>query len=258
MPRSSDDAIRGATARRPPRWPQVAAAGSGSGWLRRARGMGVGPLLQRGESVSLRRSPPRTSPVAGIWLRWKRLFDRACEVATPIGLDDARTHVEEFFAGSSIHGDNLICRLARKLRQVEERFEAARLEEAVANGHRGEETLALVPVPWRKRAVRALLCASVADAGRVRGMNVTLSLHVNSTGETSVIFESSQTRSRWVRLSLMRPTLADPSNRVLALATRTRAASSTSAATAASGLECCLLFDDDKSLRRFTAMCNGY
>ena len=244
--------------RTPPRWPQVAAAGSGSGWLRRARGMGVGPLLQRGESVSLRRSPPRTSPVAGIWLRWKRLFDCACEVATPIGLDDARTHVEEFFAGSSIHGDNLICRLARKLRQVEERFEAARLEEAVANGHRGEETLDLVPVPWRKRAVRALLCASVADAGRVRGMNVTLSLHVNSTGETSVIFESSQTRSRWVRLSLMRPTLADPSNRVLALATRTRAASSTSAATAASGLECCLLFDDDKSLRRFTAMCNGY
>ena len=56
----------------------------------------------------------------------------------------------------------------------------------------------------------------------------------------------------------MRLTLADPSNRVLALATRASAASSTSAATAASGLECCLLFDDDKSLKRFTAMCNGY
>jgi hypothetical protein len=149
--------------------------------------------------------------------------------------------------------------LARKLRQVKHRFEAAGLDhEAAANGRRVEETLHLVPVPCCTRALRALLCASVADAGRVRGMNVTLSLHVNSTGETSVIFESSQTRSRWVRLSLVRLTLADPSNRVLALATRASAASSTSAATAASGLECCLLFDDDNSLRRFTAMCNGY
>jgi hypothetical protein len=259
MPRSSDDAnFKGATVRPQPRWPQVAVAGSGSGWLRRARAMGVGPLLQRDESVSLQRSSPRTSPVAEIWLRWKRLFDRACEVATPIGLDDARTHVEEFFVGSSIHGDNLTCRLARKLRQVEKHFEAARLEEAAAKGLRGEETLHFVPVPWRTRAVRALLCASVADAGRERGMKVNLSLHVNSTGEMFVIFESSQTRSRWVRLSLMRLTLADPSNRVLALATRARAASSTSAATAASGLECCLLFDDNNSLKRFTAMCNGY
>ena len=241
-----------------PRWPQVAVAGSGSGWLRRARAMGVGPLLQRGERVSLPRSPPMTSPVAEIWLRWKWLFDRACEVATPIGLDDARTHVEEFFVGSSIHGDNLTCRLARKLRQVEEHFEAARLKEAAANGLRGEEMLHLVPVPWRMRAVRALLCASVADACRERGIKVTLSLHVNSIGETSVIFESSETRSRWVRLSLMRLTLVDPSNRVLALATRAHAASSTSAATAASGLECCLLFDDNNSLKRFTAMCNGY
>jgi hypothetical protein len=248
--------LDGAMERRQPRSPQVAVAESGSGWLRRAQAMGVGPLLQRGESVSFRRSPPRTSPVAEIWLRWKRLFDCACEVATPIGLDDARTHVEEFFVGSSIHGDNLTCRLARKLRQVEERFEAARLEEAAANGHRGEETPDLVPVPWRTRAVRALLCPSFADAARGRGMKTTLSLHVDSKGQTFVIFESSQTQSRWVRLSLMRLTLADPNNRVLALATR--AASSTSVATAASGVECCLLFDDDNSLKRFTAMCNGY
>ena len=223
--------------------------------------MGVGPLLQqRGERFSLQRSPPRTGPIAGIWLRWKRLFDRACEVATPIGLDDARTHVEEFFVGSSIHGDNLTCRLARKLRQVEERFEAARLDQkAAANSRRGEEMLDLVPVPWRTRAVRAMLCTSVAHAGLGRGMTVTLSLHINSdTGETSVIFGSSQTRSRWVRLSLMRLALANPSDRVLALATR--AASSTSAATDASGMEpeCCLLFDDNNSLKRFTAMCNGY
>jgi hypothetical protein len=248
--------LDGAMERPQPQWPQVAVAESGSGWLRRAQAMGVGPLLQRGKSVSLRRSPPRTSPVAEIWLRWKRLFDCACEVATPIGLDDARTHVEEFFVGSSIHGDNLTCRLARKLRQVEERFEAARLEEAAANGHRGGETPDLVPVPWRTRAVRALLCASVADAARGRGMKTTLSLHVDSKGQTFVIFESSQTQSRWVGLSLMRLTLADPNNRVLALATR--AASSTSVATAASGMECCLLFDDDNSLKRFTAMCNGY
>jgi hypothetical protein len=87
-------------------------------------------------------------------------------------------------------------------------------------------------------------------------MKTTLSLHVDSKGQTFVIFESSQTQSRWVRLSLMRLTFADPNNRVLALATR--AASSTSIATAASGMECCLLFDDDNSLKRFTAMCNGY
>lgn len=225
--------------------------------------MGVGPLLpllQRGESDGLPRPPPRTSPVAEIWLRWKRLFDRACEVATPIGLDDARTHVQEFFVGSSIHGDNLTCRLARKLRQVEERFEAARLDQeaAAANSRRGETMLDLVPVPWRTRAVHAMLCVSVAHAGLGRGMKVSLSLHINSTGETFVIFGSSQTRSRWVRLSLMRLALANPSDRVLALATR--AASSTSAATDASGMEpeCCLLFDDNNSLKRFTAMCNGY
>ncbi len=133
----------------------------------------------------------------------------------------------------------MTCRLARKLRQVEERFEAARLDQkAAANSRRGEEMLDLVPVPWRTRAVRAMLCTSVAHAGLGRGMTVTLSLHINSdTGETSVIFGSSQTRSRWVRLSLMRLTLADPraSDRVLALATH--AASSTSAATDASGME---------------------
>ena len=54
----------------------------------------------------------------------------------------------------------------------------------------------------------------------------------------------------------MRLTLADPGNHVLAVATRAK--SRTSAATAASGMECCLLFDDDKSLKRFTAICNGY
>ena len=125
-----------------------------------------------------------------------------------------------------------------------------------ANCYRGEETLDLVPVPWRKRAVRALQCASVADAGRGRGMKTTMSLQVDSAGETFVVFESSQTRSRWVRLSSMRLTLADPGNHVLAVATRAK--SRTSAATAASGMECCLLFDDDKSLKRFTAICNGY
>lgn len=54
-----------------------------------------------------------------------------------IGLDDAKTHVEEFFVGSSIHGDSLTCRLACKLRQVEELFEVARLDEAasVRHGH---------------------------------------------------------------------------------------------------------------------------
>ena len=98
MQRSSDDSN--------PRWPQVAVAvaGSASGWLRRAQAMGVGPLLQSGERVCLQRSPPRrTSPVPKIWLRWKRLFFRVCEIATPIGLDDARTHVEEFCVGSSIN-----------------------------------------------------------------------------------------------------------------------------------------------------------
>ena len=258
MQRSSDDFnFRGATERPQPRWPQVAVAVAGSGWLRRAQAMGVGPLLQSGERVCLQRSPdePWTSPVLKIWLCWMRLFFRVCEIATPIGLDDARTHVEEFFVGSSIHGDNLTCRLARKLRQVQERFEAARLEDMAANCYRGEETLDLVPVPWRKRAVRALQCASVADAGRGRGMKTTMSLQVDSAGETFVVFESSQTRSRWVRLSSMRLTLADPGNHVLAVATR--AESRTSAATAASGMECCLLFDDDKSLKRFTAICTG-
>ena len=112
--------------------------------------------------------------------------------------------------------------------------------------------------------MRALLCASLADAGRGRGVQTTLSLHVDSTGDAFVIFESSQTRPRWVRRSLMRLTLADSdpsvSNRVLTLATR--AASSMSAATAppggASENTCCLLFDDEKSLKRFTAICNGY
>jgi len=240
-----------------PRWPQVAEAGSGSAWLRRARALGVGPLLRRGVSVCARRSTPKTSPVAEIWLRWKRLFDRACEVAAPIGLEDARAHVEGFFVGSSINGDNLTCRLARKLRQVEERFEAARLAtEAAAGLRRGEGTFDLVPVPWRARAVRALLCASVADAGRGRGLQVTVSLHVDSKGEQFVVFDSSQTRPRWVRPSLMRLTLADSdpslstSNRVLALATR--------AASSISQTECCLLFDKGNSLKRFTAMCNGY
>ena len=37
----------------------------------------------------------------------------------------------------AFHGDNLKRRLARKLPQVEERFEATRLEEAAANGHLG-------------------------------------------------------------------------------------------------------------------------
>jgi hypothetical protein len=54
----------------------------------------------------------------------------------------------------------------------------------------------------------------------------------------------------------MRLTLADSdpslstSNRVLALATR--------AASSISQTECCLLFDKGNSLKRFTAMCNGY
>ena len=93
---------------------------------------------------------------------------------------------------SSIHGDNLTSRLPRKLRQVKQRFEAAGLDhEVAANGRQVEETLHLVPVPWR---TRALLCASVADAGCGRGMKVALSLHVNRTGNTSVIFESSAVR----------------------------------------------------------------
>jgi len=246
-------------------WPQVAEPGSGSGWLRRARALGVGPLLRRSQSVCAPRSTPEASPVAEVWLRWKRLFVRACEVAAPIGLDDARLHVEGFFVGSSINGDNLTCRLARKLRQVEESFEAVRpATEAAAGRRRGEGKFDLVPVPWRARTVRALLCASLADAGRGRGVQTTLSLHVDSTGDAFVIFESSQTRPRWVRRSLMRLTLADSdpsvSNRVLTLATR--AASSMSAATAppggASENTCCLLFDDEKSLKRFTAICNGY
>ena len=195
MQRSSDDFnFRGATERPQPRWPQVAVAVAGSGWLRRAQAMGVGPLLQSGERVCLQRSPPRrTSPVLKIWLRWKRLFFRVCEIATPIGLDDARTHVEEFFVGSSIHGDNLTCRLARKLRQVQERFEAARLEDMAANCYRGEETLDLVPVPWRKRAVRALQCASVADAGRGRGMKTTMSLQ-KSTAQARRLWSSKAVR----------------------------------------------------------------
>jgi hypothetical protein len=118
--------LDGAMERPQPQWPQVAVAESGSGLLRRAQALGVGPLLRRSQSVCAPRSTPEASPVAEVWLRWKRLFVRACEVAAPIGLDDARLHVEGFFVGSSINGDNLTCRLARKLRQVEESFEAVR------------------------------------------------------------------------------------------------------------------------------------
>jgi hypothetical protein len=171
------------------------AAGRGRcGWIWMAAprsGHGCGPAAPEWRESLL--AKPWTSLVLKIWLCWMRLFFRVCEIATPIGLDDARTHVEEFFVGSSIHGDNLTCRLARKLRQVQERFEAARLEDMAANCYRGEETLDLVPVPWRKRAVRALQCASVADAGRGRGMKTTMSLQ-KSTAQARRLWSSKAVR----------------------------------------------------------------
>ena len=60
----------------------------------------------------------------GVWARWERLIRRGCQSAAPIALDDALAYVEAFFVGSEIFGDNLKCRLARKLRSVENRFEA--------------------------------------------------------------------------------------------------------------------------------------
>ena len=183
----------------------------------------------------------------GAWSRWERLIRRGCQSATPIGLDDAMAHVEGYFAGSEILGDNLKCRLARKLRLVEDRFEAARL---AADSCPSAEPPAFAPVPRRTRRVWARMCVSAKDARCDRGLDAFLSLEVASTGETLLLFECDQLKPRRVKLSFLRFTFA--SDRVLGMhgvVTRDQTVAS---------MSCYLLFDDDASLKRFTAMCNGY
>jgi hypothetical protein len=185
----------------------------------------------------------------GVWSRWRRLIRRGCQSAAPIGLDDAMAHVEGFFVGSEIFGDNLKCRLARKLRSVEDRFEAARL----ATGA-GAETPAVAPVPRRTRQVWVRMCASAEEACRAQGLDAILSLEVASTGETLLLVECDQLKPRRVKVSLLRFALA--SDRVLGMhgvVTRDQ-----TIAQLDPSMSCYLLFDDDASLKRFTGMCNGY
>ena len=52
-----------------------------------------------------------------ILLRWKSLLRRSRRLAVPIALDDAMARVDDVFVGSPIHGDDLKCRLSRKLRE---------------------------------------------------------------------------------------------------------------------------------------------
>ena len=250
----------------------------------------------------------RAMSSTGVWSRWKRLIRRGCKSAAPIALDDALAHVEAFFVGSEIFGDNLKCRLARKLRSVEDRFEAARL----ATGA-GAETPAVAPVPRRTRQVWVRMCASAEEACRAQGLDAILSLEVASTGETLLLFECDKLKPHRVKLSLLRFSFA--SDRVLGMhgvATRDQTvahqwdhlaqhplffqrhitAALGGPSTARVGgvgtaerpacaragvlvrrirtgqlqvdrkldpsVSCYLLFDDDTSLKRFTAMCNGY
>jgi len=190
----------------------------------------------------------------GAWSRWERLIRRGCQSATPIGLDDAMAHVEGYFAGSEILGDNLKCRLARKLRLVEDRFEAARLATGAGDSGRSAETPALVPVPRRKRQVWARMCPSAEDARCSKGLDAFLSSEVASTGETLLVFECDQLKPRRVKLSLLRFTLA--SDRVLGMHGVVKR--DQTVAELDPSMSCYLLFDDDASLKRFTAMCNGY
>ena len=190
----------------------------------------------------------------GVWSRWRRLIRRGCQSAAPIGLDDAMAHVEGFFVGSEIFGDNLKCRLARKLRRVEDRFEAARLATGKADSCPSAETPTFAPVPRRSRTVWARMCASKEDASRAQGLDAILSLEVASTGETLLLFECDKLQPRRVKPSLLRFTLA--SDRVLGMhgvVTRDQPVAELDPS-----MSCYLLFDDDTSLKRFTAMFNGY
>ena len=158
-------------------------------------------------------------------------------------------HVEGFFVGSEIFGDNLKCRLARKLRSVENRFEAARLATGAA-----DEDCTSAPVPRRSRQVWARMCASKEDASCAQGLDAFLSLEVASTGETLLLVECDQLKPRRVKVSLLRFALA--SDRVLGMhgvVTRDQ-----TIAQLDPSMSCYLLFDDDTSLKRFTAMFNGY
>jgi hypothetical protein len=255
----------------------------------------------------------RAMSSTGVWARWKRLIRRGCKSAAPIALDDALAHVEAFFVGSEIFGDNLKCRLARKLRRVENRFEAARLATGKADSCPSAETPTFAPVPRRSRTVWARMCASKEDASCAQGLDAFLSLEVASTGETLLLFECDKLKPHRVKLSLLRFSFA--SDRVLGMhgvATRDQTvahqwdhlaqhplffqrhitAALGGPSTARVGgvgtaerpacaragvlvrrirtgqlqvdrkldpsVSCYLLFDDDTSLKRFTAMCNGY
>jgi len=191
----------------------------------------------------------------GVWARWERLIRRGCQSAAPIALDDALAYVEAFFVGSEIFGDNLKCRLARKLRSVENRFEAARLATGAADEDcTSAKTSAFAPVPRRSRQVWARMCASKEDASRAQGLDAILSLEVASTGETLLLFECDKLQPRRVKPSLLRFTLA--SDRVLGMhgvVTRDQPVAELDPS-----MSCYLLFDDDTSLKRFTAMFNGY
>ncbi len=196
-----------------------------------------------------------SSTGAPVWSRWERLIQRACQSAAPIGLDDAMAHVEGFFVGSEIFGDNLKCRLARKLRRVEDRFEAARLATGAADSCPSAEMPAFVPVPRRMRQVWARICVSVEGARDSHGLDAMLSLEVASTGETLLLFECDQLKPHRVKLSILRFTLA--TDRVLGMH-RVVTHDDQTVAQLDPRMSCYLLFDDDESLKRFTAMCNGY
>ena len=98
------------------------------------------------------------------------------------------------------------------------------------------------------------MCPSAEDVRSTQGLAAFVSLEVASTGETLLFFECNQLPPRRVKLSLLRFTLA--SDRVLGMhgvVTRDQMVAELDPS-----MSCYLLFDDDASLKRFTAMCNGY